>query len=269
MNLSWIKYVFSLSLRKVFAYRADFWINFIATIVGEVGVAYFLWQAVYKIRAQETLSGYTFPTMVLYFVIVSLIGKVIRGPEISFVSIDIYDGSLSRYLVYPISFLLYKFVGFLSNSFVALIQMVACLIFYFCVFGMPTGIVLTPLSIFYALLMINAALIYYFVTASVIEMFAFWFDNLWSVIVMFNLITYFAGGGIVPLELFPEWFRNGIAYTPFPYLLAVPVKFVMGMGSLQDLVRGILVLGAWLGLSIMLIRVVWRRGLKQYTGVGQ
>ena len=49
----------------------------------------------------------------LYYLLVPLIARMIRGEESRFLSDDIYEGGLTRYLVYPLSFLQYKYVSLL------------------------------------------------------------------------------------------------------------------------------------------------------------
>ena len=118
--MSWHTHVFSLELRKAFSYRSDFWANFVGVVLTELGVAYFLWRAIFAVRQVDSIGGYTFRGMVLYYLLVPLFTRLMRGNEQGYMSNDIYDGSLSRYLVYPVSFLGSKYLSHLSEAAIAL-----------------------------------------------------------------------------------------------------------------------------------------------------
>ncbi|MEI2640250.1 MAG: hypothetical protein V9F03_14845 [Microthrixaceae bacterium] len=51
------------------SYRADFWINVVIGFVAQYGVMFSLWQALYRESGQSTIRGWTFPMMILYYVL--------------------------------------------------------------------------------------------------------------------------------------------------------------------------------------------------------
>ncbi len=61
-----------------------------------------------------------------------------------FLSDDIYEGGLTRYLVYPISFLQYKYVSLLVLSFMAAIQLCVALAVFAGLFGLPSELAMSP-----------------------------------------------------------------------------------------------------------------------------
>ena len=75
-------------------------------------------------------------------------------------------------------------------------------------------------------------------------------------------------GSLAPLDLFPEAIRGLLPWTPFPYLIDVPVQALLGRLSGPDLLRALLVQAAWLLLFVLASRALWRSGLRRYGAVG-
>ena len=83
----------------------------------------------------------------------------------------------------------------------------------------------------------------------------------------FWLLFYlFLSGLIAPLDMFPETVRTIVMFTPFPYLINFPVSLLVGLPV--DLGRGFLALVGWIFLFLGANRLLWRAGLKRYSGMG-
>jgi ABC-2 type transport system permease protein len=68
------------------------------------------------------------------------------------------------------------------------------------------------------------------------------------------------------LEVFPPVVRAIALWTPFPYLIHFPVAVLIGLPV--DIRRSIFVMLGWTVLFFILNRWLWRKGLKQYSGMG-
>jgi ABC-2 type transport system permease protein len=55
-------------------------------------------------------------------------------------------------------------------------------------------------------------------------------------------------------------------FTPFPYLINFPASILVGLPI--DLTRGFLSILGWLLIFIGANRLLWRAGLKRYSGMG-
>ena len=109
--------------------------------------------------------------------------------------------------------------------------------------------------------------LFWFQINFLIGILAFWLEETWVLRVMFVLMTQFFSGAMIPLELFPAWLRDSLHYLPFPYLTWVPVKLFMGTysGSVSQAFALILL---WAGLALLTSALVWRQGIRAYTGAG-
>ena len=135
MYLTW--QIFSLEIRKILSYRADFWMNFIGVVLAEVAVAYFLWNAIFEYKNVSTMQGYSFHGLMLYYLLAPLMTLIVRGQSMDFMAREIYEGTLTRYLIYPLSFFHYKYVAQLAYSFIATLQLILMLGFFTSFFGLP------------------------------------------------------------------------------------------------------------------------------------
>jgi ABC-2 type transport system permease protein len=120
----------------------------------------------------------------------------------------------------------------------------------------------TGLSIFFI-----AAWVYCML-AFCIEMISLWADNIWSLMVMTRFLFFFFGGAFIPVQFFPEWLQKNLTYTPFPYLLNLPARTVMGKTTPDEIMWGLTVLVVWGGIFALMGRLVWSRGQFRYSGVG-
>ncbi len=71
---------------------------------------------------------------------------------------------------------------------------------------------------------------------------------------------------IAPLEVFPPMVRDVARWTPFPYLIDFPASILMGLPV--DIGRSMLVMLGWSLVFFLWNRWLWRKGLKQYSGMG-
>ena len=99
-------------------------------------------------------------------------------------------------------------------------------------------------------------------------MVAFWADNVWSLMVLNKLVLHFLGGGLLPLVFFPEAMQTILKLTPFPYLVSFPLRFLMGAINAVEMTTGFGVMLFWIVVLSLSANWIWRRGVKQYAGVG-
>jgi len=268
MNHRWLLQVYSTELRKVLTYRFDFWVNFLVSIFAHVAVAFFLWRAVFDFNKTETLQGYTFAGLMFYYLMVPMVDKIVYGTGLGFVSRDIYDGSLTRYLIYPVSFFKYKYIQHIANTTIFILQLLFTIFMFFQFFGRPADVALSPSSIAMG---ISAALfsgfLSFFIFTS-IELTAFWADNVWTLVVMLRFCISLMGGTLVPLAFFPEGWREALRFLPFPYLVAFPIECFMGKVGLINWAMGLAIILAWSAVFFLILNFIWNRGKYRYTGVG-
>ena len=86
---------------------------------------------------------------------------------------------------------------------------------------------------------------------------------------MIMIVAEFLSGSYYPLDVFPSIVFNILRFTPFPYLVFIPIKLYLGSFSTSLIIQSLVIGGVW---SIILWKVtnhVWKRGLLVYEGVGR
>ncbi len=270
MRLKLFFQVLGLELRKQMSYRADFWVNAIVSFLASMGVMYFLWQSIFANMVDgATIGGYSLEGMILYYVLVILIGKLVRGAQMmEGISSDIYNGGLTRYQLYPTSYLAYKYAEHLGGLLPAVLQIVffGCAVPFF--LEIPDSIHFSLVNIVLSLFVILFANLLYFMMSLPLQLVAFWADNVWSLLVMVHFIGALLGGAMLPLELFPGWIQDILQFSPFVYLYHFPVSVLTGQAGVEEICFGLAIMLFWVITLGGIGQVVWRSGNKQYTGVG-
>jgi ABC-2 type transport system permease protein len=265
--MKWWRFVIAAEIRKILAFRADFWVTFIGQTLVQLLIARALWQNIFEASGNEVMEGYTLPMMTLYYLIVPVGNRMLTGENIGFLSREIYDGTFNRYLIYPISFFQYKTLTYLTYSTFYGLQLILVFIIYnlFQPSGL-TGEMFLNLSLGFSLFL--CASFAYSMLAMFIELIALWADNIWSLMVMSRFFCFFFGGSFIPLAFFPEWVQASLKYTPFPYLVSLPVKATMGLAAPQEISTGIVLLFVWAMFFRQAAKALWNKGQHRYTGVG-
>jgi ABC-2 type transport system permease protein len=266
--MRWLLQVFTTELRKILAYRVDFWMQFVMSIFAHVGVAYYLWRAVFDARGIESLRGYSFSGLMLYYLMVPLLQRMIFGPGLGNIAHEIYDGSLSRYLIYPISFFAYKYAQYLANAVMFWVQLFVAVGLFVLFFGVPQDIVFSPVHVLMGGVMVLLGGYLSFVISACMEMAAFWAENVWSVLVMFRFAVSLLGGAMIPLVFFPESMRQLLGLLPFSALAGMPIEALLGKLSFEQWLWGMVSIVVWSVVCSALAGLLWNRGRYRYTGVG-
>lgn len=260
--------IYTLELRRRMAYRSEFWFSFLGVLLANLAVAYYLWRAIFEAQGASVIEGFTLPGIILYYLLVPLVEGITRSHEPGFLSYEVYEGTLTRYLVYPLSFFPYQFAITLAGATIAVVQMLLVLGVYSLVTDFPAEMTVTWASLAVGLGTAVAAGVLNFVMVSMVEMTAFWAENIWSLNVMLMFVTRILGGAMLPLALFPETMQRILAATPFPYLVSFPIQAMAGKLDGATWSRGIFIMLAWAVAFMLVNRLVWRRGNLRYTGVG-
>lgn len=246
----------------------DFWIDFLGSASVNVATGYFFWKAVFDSRDVTEMQGYTLSAITFYYLLVSLVGHIVRLGDQGTISPEIYDGTLTRYLLYPVPFFQFKYVSFVAVSVVAVLQLVLGVGVYAIIFGSLDSLGLTPLTLILGVAFALAASYLAFSITAMIEYVAFWADNVWSLVVLFKMTSRLLAGALVPIVFFPDWARGVLQWLPFPYLIAFPIETMLGRTGPIQWVQAILVMAAWSGVFTWVSARIWKRGLLEYSGVG-
>lgn len=178
---------------------------------------------------------------------------------------EIVQGKLSSRLLQPLDPVWHHVAAHLSER-VARLPFALLLVFLF--FTLYPQAVWLPS--WWQLLLFSIACILSFILRFVIQytfaMFAFWTERASALENFWFLFYLFLSGLIAPLDVFPATVRTVVMFTPFPYLIHFPVSLLVGLPI--DVAGGFLAIIAWIFIFFALNRLLWRGGLKRYSGMG-
>jgi len=95
---------------------------------------------------------------------------------------------------------------------------------------------------------------------------AFWTERASALEDLQFLFYLFLSGALAPLEVYPPVVRTVAQWTPFPYLIHFPAALLVGLPV--NVWRSLGVMALWGAIVFATARVLWRRGLRQYSGMG-
>jgi ABC-2 type transport system permease protein len=97
---------------------------------------------------------------------------------------------------------------------------------------------------------------------------SFWTTRVGAINQTYFVLILFLSGQIAPLSLFPPPVRFIAEILPFRWMIGFPVELILGRLSLAEAATGIFAQGLWTGVAFLLLRVVWRAGVRVYSAVG-
>lgn len=97
---------------------------------------------------------------------------------------------------------------------------------------------------------------------------AFWTTRVSAINQTYFVLVLFLSGQIAPLTLFPFSLRVVAAILPFKWVIGFPIELLLGRITPVEALVGLGVQVAWLVASFVLLRIVWRAGVRIYSAVG-
>jgi ABC-2 type transport system permease protein len=215
--------------------------------------------------AQGGDFGLTSVDFARYFITVFLVRQLTVVWLIWEFEKEVVEGKLSSRLLQPLDPVWHHVASHVSERF-ARVPFILLLISLF--------FVLYPQAVWFPsweqVFLFSLAVILAFVLRFVIQytfaMFAFWTERASALENFWMLFYLFLSGLIAPLDVFPENVRTIVMFTPFPYLINFPVSLLVGLPV--DVTRGFLSIVAWILIFLGANRLLWRAGLKHYSGMG-
>jgi ABC-2 type transport system permease protein len=178
---------------------------------------------------------------------------------------DIVEGKLSFRLLQPLDPGWHHLASHVAERFARLPFAILLMGFFFWLYPQAIWIPTLP-NLLLGLLVLILAFILRFVTQYAFSMFAFWLERAYAIEQFWFLFYLFLSGLIAPLEVFPPAVREFVMWTPFPYMVHFPASILIGLPV--DVGRGLVIMLSWILVFWVLNRWLWRKGLKQYSGMG-
>lgn len=226
-----------------------------------------IWRAVF--RQNEVIGGYRLGDMAAYYLAATFLGVALTPhPEYN-ISYEVRHGLLSHQLIRPWSYFWALITSESSWQVVKStmnIPLLAVVVWLF-----RDNLIWPQLNavqwVFFA---VSVALAYAINMGAKMALgsLAFWIVEPAGIIGIYDSLSWFLQGGVVPVDLFPPWLQSVGHMLPFQYSLAFPVQLMLGRWPATAIGSGLLTQLFWAVFLLGAAGVLWRRGTRIYSAVG-
>jgi ABC-2 type transport system permease protein len=268
-KLNWKKYLvfFKISLQNSLEYRARGLIWLCWDALPPI-IMLFFWQAAFTSRRE--IAGYTVSSMLIYYLLVMFIRTVIFTHPDDKVQREIVSGKIaSLYLTKPTNTIFLKFFYEIAYKSLRLLYIfpIICLFLLF----YPTSLdslAITPLSICLFLLFITFTIILIFLFKLTIGLTAFWFNEIGWLQDLADFLLLIFGGTLFPLQFLPKSLYTISTFLPFSFEVFVPTQIFLTKITPVEFWRFFTIQFFWIAIFLLLVRHLWKRGIKIYSSYG-
>lgn len=118
------------------------------------------------------------------------------------------------------------------------------------------------------LVSVGLASVVQFFVFQVLGLLSFWMENTYGIRFAARVVMEVVAGAINPLSFFPRILHDLFLLLPFPLMIYLPMRIYLGKIPLEqipfELLKGI----AWIAFLVLLYRLLWVKGIRQYVSMG-
>lgn len=255
---------FRTSLAVMLQYRASLFIWLISHLL-EPLVYLAVWTAVTQATG-GSVGGFGAPEFAAYFIVLMLVNHVTYAWVMWEHEYRVRHGSLSFALLRPVHPIHSDLADNISSKVITLpLILVAALVLALIfrpAFHTPAwaGVAFGP-----AVLLAFALR---FLMEWTLALAAFWTTRVSAINQVYFVALLFLSGRMAPLALLPAPIRVLATVLPFRWTTSFPAEILLGRVGAEEALVGLGVQAAWILLCLVLLRFVWRAGVRVFTAVG-
>jgi ABC-2 type transport system permease protein len=255
---------FKTSFAAMVQYRASLFIWMVGHVLEPV-VYLVVWSVVAE-SGGGSAGGYTAAQFAGYFIVLMLVENVSYTWIMYEYDYRIREGLLSPALLRPVHPIHADVADNLSSKAVTTPFMIGVAV----ILGLIFHPDLSPQP--WALAAAVPALVFAFLLRFLLEwtlaQAAFWTTRVSAINQCYFVLILFLSGQIAPLSLFPPILQTVANIMPFRWMLGFPVELILGRLTIAETLIGLGAQVIWVGLAFLLMRRVWRAGIRLYSAVG-
>jgi viologen exporter family transport system permease protein len=255
---------FRITLASFVQYRASIFIYMLWHVLEPV-IYLVVWSTVSRSR-QGSVGGYGTGDFVAYFIAVMVVNHLTYTWVFYEFDYRIRHGSLSLALLRPLHPIHTDIVDNLSSKLITLPMMLAAAVLLGLLFGPTLRWVPWSLAAFVPALAL--AVLLRFLVEWTLALAAFWTTRMSAVIQGYYMLLLFLSGQMAPLALLPQPVQRVASALPFRWMVSFPVELALGRLTPAQALAGLGMQAVWLAASALVLRSVWRAGLRIYSAVG-
>jgi ABC-2 type transport system permease protein len=252
------------TLAMMFQYRASLVIWMIGQVL-EPLVYLIVWTIVSQ-TSGGSVGGYTTGDFAAYFIVLMLVNQFTYTWIMYEFEYRVRQGTLSFALLKPVHPIHSDVADNVSSKLITLPIMILIAAGLAVVFHASISFTLWAIALFIPALLL--AFIVRFLIEWTLALAAFWTTRVGAINQTYFLLMLFLSGQIAPLTLLPSPVQVVAGILPFRWMIGFPVELLLGRLTLVEALTGLGAQVAWLLAGFVLLRIVWRAGVRVYSAVG-
>lgn len=255
--------IFLLTFQDVFQERARSFVWFLLSLFGPLMMILFWRGANISSASFTAISSY-------YFFLVVGASLLMSHSEENIALIDIQEGRLVTYLLKPLPYFILKWIEELPYRLLQGAFGITTVVLFFIIFHIHLSIMrLNVANILLSIVIIALAISLVQTYKMCLGFISFWTMDTYGIFQFSEMIIFVFAGFIVPLSFYPTPVALISYILPFSYMIYFPVASVAGFFSTNQLLLIVLGQSIWIILFSLLYKILWKNGVKAFTGVGQ
>lgn len=267
MRLRYVR-IFLLNLEQALEHRGRSFVWFLIAFFNSLFYFVF-WHGAFKTGSVVDTSITASSIASYYFLLVIAGAFLVVHIEEDVAYWDIQQGGLSRYLTKPFSYYWSKFIEEIPWRIVQGVFGVLAFVLLSNLFGQLVILEQRPLFILATFLLFLMAYLISFTYKMIIGVSTFWFTDYHGFHQMTTVLLFIFAGFVIPVEFLPGLLKQIALALPFPYMIYYPIRAMQGLLDSSILAQTFAVQIAWFIGLLLVYRVLWHRGVREFTGVGQ
>ena len=260
--------IYRTQLQTYVAVQLQYRVSLVIWLIGTVlePVMYLVvWSTVARSGGGST-GGYTVADFAAYYIVLMIVDHLTFTWHMWEYDYRIRQGLLSPMLLRPMHPIHADVAENVAYKFLSLAVIV------------PTAVILALLfrpalhpPLWAAVAFVPAVLLSFairFLSGWALAMAAFWTSRIMAINQTFYVTELFFSGRLAPLSLLPPVLQTVAAFLPFRWALAFPVELLLGRLSPQQALGGFAAQLAWVVISLLLVNLIWRAGVRHYGAFG-
>ena len=255
---------FKTTLAMMFQYRA----SLVIWMIGQVlePLVYLIVWSVVSVSSGGSVGGYTTGDFAAYFIVLMLVNQFTYTWIMHEFEYRVREGNLSFALLKPVHPIHSDIADNVSSKLITLPIMILIAAGLALAFHASLSPTLWAVALFIPALLL--AFIVRFLLEWTLALAAFWTTRVSAINQSYFLLMLFLSGQMAPLTLLPYPVQVVAGTLPFRWMIGFPVELLLGRLSLAEALQGLGIQAVWVLAGFVLLRIVWRAGVKVYSAVG-
>jgi ABC-2 type transport system permease protein len=237
-----------------------------AIAILELLVPLLIWSSAASLTG--TFGGMSRDQILSYYGIMSIVGFATFWWIQFEIAAHVRSGDLSNYLLKPVSFfkyMIFQQIGDKSVTALIRIPLFAGVLFLFGSQIIPGFIA----NFGWVIISIVLGAFLSLLIALSFGMLSFWVTDFGGFAGIYFFTSYLLSGEMAPLSVFPSWFTQIANLLPFRYIISFPIELIMNTLSLSQVIAGIFIEIVWILAFLLLLKILWKKGLTLYQAYGK